>query len=73
MDPRIIATVGLGMDIVGIGLLYWFGALWSDAPVRGVVSRDKAERDDIWGRWGQRWGLGFAVVGFGLQAWAQWL
>ena len=37
VDPRIIATIGLIMDIAGIWLLFRFGAIgssWIDAPKR---------------------------------------
>lgn len=37
VDPRIVTTVGLGLDIVGIWLLFKYGAVggaWIDAPKR---------------------------------------
>ena len=37
VDPRIVTTIGLGMDIVGIWLLFKYGAVggtWIDAPKR---------------------------------------
>ena len=36
-DPKIVATIGLSMDIVGIWLLYHYGAVgggWIDEPKR---------------------------------------
>lgn len=35
MDPRLLTSIGLGMDIVGIVLLFRFGAIggaWIDRP-----------------------------------------
>lgn len=50
MDPRIVATVGLGMDIVGIVLLFWYGAIgggWIDAPKRELVVPKQLSAEEI--------------------------
>ena len=50
LDPRIVTTIGLGLDIVGIVLLYWYGAIggeWIDAPKREPLRRRKLSVKDL--------------------------
>ncbi len=50
LDPRIVTTIGLGLDIVGIVLLYWYGAIggeWIDAPKREPLRRRKLSVRDL--------------------------
>ena len=68
------------MDIVGIWLLFCFGAIggkWIEKPRSGFSLADSDEqaiaRNERWASWGSWLGLGFAVTGFALQAWALWL
>lgn len=84
---EILASIGLGMDIVGIVLLFRYGAIGSDwigKPTRlRMVYEQKdgdAERaDDAQRRNEQRAsagagiGLALAVTGFALQFLAQWM
>ena len=79
MDPRVLTSVGLGMDIVGIVLLFLCGGIggrWIDRN-EGVLTwrsdQSKVERDRRAARWGAGLGLTFAVVGFALQILAQWV
>ena len=75
------------MDIVGIVLLYCYGAIggkWIDAPTSTgrwmFTSSDDPEQDlrvrarnERRARLGSGLGLLLAVTGFGLQIYAQWL
>ena len=78
-DPRLVTSIGLGMDIVGIVLLFLFGAIggkWIDKPVVTFVSVKVGAalaRNERRARWGSWVGLLSAVAGFGLQIYAQWL
>ena len=79
VDSRVVASIGLGMDIFGIGLLFRYGGIgskWIDDPVNEVSWDSDYEglaRNERKARWGSGWGLGLAVTGFALQAVAQWL
>ena len=79
MDPRLLTSVGLGMDIVGIVLLFRFGGIggrWIDRNVGTLTWRTdegKAEHDRRLARWGAGIGLSLAVLGFALQIVAQWV
>ena len=70
---------GCCMDIVGIVLLFLFGAIggkWIDKPVVTFVSVKVGAalaRNERRARWGSWVGLLSAVAGFGLQIYAQWL
>ena len=78
-DPKIVASVGLGMDIVGIVLLFCFGAIGGEWINRGRLviasnaNQERIERNKCLARTGSCAGLGFAVTGFLLQIVAQWL
>ena len=68
------------MDIVGIVLLYCYGAIggkWIDEPTVLLAlpesDSDAVARNERWARRGSVLGLLLAVTGFGLQIWAQWL
>ena len=68
------------MDIVGIVLLFFCGAIggkWIDKPMR-VLALDQSDpdayaRNERWAFRGSWLGLLLAVTGFGLQLCAQWL
>lgn len=73
-----LATIGLALDIVGIWMLFWFGAIggkWINQDNHLIIGSDdpgataRNERRAWWGAWG---GLALATVGFSLQIVAQW-
>ena len=75
-----VASLGLFMDIVGIALLFRYGAIggmwiqagdWPEGPT--VTDEIKTRRNKRVARRGAWLGLGFAVTGFVLQIVAQWL
>ncbi|MYN65759.1 MAG: hypothetical protein F4X11_12120 [Acidobacteria bacterium] len=78
MDPDVINSIGLALDIAGVVLLFRFG-LPSDVvhPDRGdrlllggPTPEERQHRETRWNRhrfW-SRLGLGLLVVGFALQA-----
>ena len=84
VDSRVVASIGLLMDIAGISLLYRYGAIggkWIDESTQVLLSisgdpeadRLTTERNERLARWGSRCGLGLAGTGFGLQLVAQWI
>ena len=72
MNPDIINSVGLALDIVGVGLLYWFGL---PSEVRPPNTHEVWEFESVVGeeqRWNRyvRWsrtGLAALAIGFLLQ------
>ena len=81
-----LTIIGLLMDIVGICLLYRYGAMggfWIDAPMPEIVDMTPVEhttgparqvhRNRRRARYGAKFGLGIAVVGFMLQILGQLL
>ena len=77
---RIVTVIGLSMDIVGIVLLYRYGAIGGQWIERGgarlVLPQHDTEgiaKNERKAKVGSVVGLVSAVVGFGLQIWAQWL
>lgn len=79
MDPRMLTSIGLGMDIVGIVFLFTCGGIageWIDrGKQRLLIEADDVQvaRDRRIALVGSVLGLGLAVVGFALQIVAQWL
>ena len=79
MDPRMLASTGLGMDIAGIVLLFFCGGIgsaWIDRnrEVLELASDDAArKRDRCLARIGSWLALILATGGFALQLRAQWL
>lgn len=78
--PVIVATVGLGLDIVGVCILYRYGfggTDWTRSDIGylswGGPSAAERERRARLGRVMAPAGLACLVVGFVLQAVAQWL
>ena len=77
-DPRLVTSIGLGMDIVGILLLFFCGAIGGKWMEEGdgydyVHPHHPIRRKRHWARWGAGFGLALAVLGFALQIYAQWL
>ena len=84
---EIVASVGLLMDIIGILLLFRFGAIGGEwinvpGPQPSVTRREKVielfanlktERNQHSARRGSRFGLVLATLGFIVQIVAQWL
>ena len=81
-----LTTIGLVMDILGILLLYRYGAIggsWIDAPMPKIIDIVSEEhtagparsviRNRRKARYGARFGLGIVVLGFVLQIIAQWV
>ena len=81
LDPRIVTTIGLGLDIVGIVLLFRFGGIGSSwihedplgRPLDGARPDHPILRKERLARRVSGLGLFLATVGFLLQIWAQWL
>ena len=81
-----LTTIGLVMDILGICLLYKYGAIggsWIDAPMPKIIDIVREEhtagparnviRNRRKARYGAGFGLSIAVLGFALQILAQWV
>ena len=93
-DARALATIGLGLDIIGVLLLFRYGAIggmWIHegredlvqpqdpyyTTVKGMLSRLapvlRAKWNEVRATIGATIGLGCMVLGFLLQAVAQWV
>lgn len=83
MIPEIVSSVGLGLDIAGVGLLYKFGLPSEASPPSAfkslhvqVKGEDDLEEDRRrWNRYrsGSRLGLAALTIGFVLQLVANWI
>ena len=80
MDARMLTSIGLSMDIVGICLLFCYGAIggkWieSGGALLALPEHDSEgiAKNERKAKIGSKVGLFSAVVGFILQGVAQWL
>ena len=78
MDAKVLTTLGLSLDIVGIVLLFFCGGVggrWIDRHAGYLTWSDTSakDRDRQLAWWGAVLGLLLAVSGFALQIWAQWV
>ena len=67
LSPEAINSLGLSLDILGVGLLFFFG-IPSEAGLDGVLTWTRgSSRDYRRARVFSRLGLALLVAGFGLQ------
>ena len=76
-----LSTFGLAMDIVGVVLLYRYGiegTAWIDVTKNhvltfGTTGTEQTQKNIARSKIRARVGLGLVVLGFALQACAQWV